>query len=51
MDPLKKYFLLKIVIFQPAMLVYQRVTHKNQLEIFEYCDGLRFRQASQDADW
>ena len=26
MDPLKKYFLLKMGIFQPAMLVYQRVT-------------------------
>ena len=29
MDPLKIYFLLKIGIFQPAMLVYQRVTAKN----------------------
>ena len=25
MDPLKMYFLLKMAIFQPAMLVYQRV--------------------------
>jgi len=27
MEPLKMYFLLKMGIFQPAMLVYQRVIH------------------------
>ena len=31
MNPLKMYSLLKMVIFQPAMLVYQRVIPKSQV--------------------
>ena len=31
MDPLKMYLLLKMGIFQPAMLVYERVPQKKNL--------------------